>query len=68
MANSEQSTRDHRNEPTYWFAVLEIARERGDFHRAAVAKQELERLGVRISYEKPQHGRGATNAVAIDRL
>ena len=23
--------RDHRQEPTYWFAILEIARERGDF-------------------------------------
>ena len=43
-------SRDHRDEPTYWFAVLEIARGRGDFERAAEAKRELERLGVRVSY------------------
>ena len=51
--------RDHRQEPTYWFAILEIARERGDFARATEAKQELERLGVRVSYERPQSLRGA---------
>jgi len=46
-------TRDHRDEPTYWFAVLEIARERGDFERASEAQGELKRLGIRVSYEKP---------------
>ena len=43
--------RDHRQNPTFWFAVLEIARERGDFERAAEAKRELKRLGVSIVYE-----------------
>jgi hypothetical protein len=46
--------RDHRQEPTYWFAVLEIAREQGDFERAAEAKRELQRLGVHVSYERPE--------------
>jgi hypothetical protein len=45
--------RDHRNQPTYWFAVLEIAREQGDFDQAAEAKRELKLLGVCVSYEKP---------------
>ncbi|HTU22992.1 MAG TPA: hypothetical protein VMG10_33455 [Gemmataceae bacterium] len=43
---------DHRNEPTYWFAVLEIARARSDFERAAEAQQELKRLGVSVRYTR----------------
>ena len=51
--------RNHRDEPTYWFAVLEIARERGNFEEAAEAKQQLTRLGVCVNYERPlaQEGR-----------
>jgi len=45
----QPNNRDHRDEPTYWFAVLEIARERGDFEGAVKAKRQLLRLGVRIS-------------------
>lgn len=55
MASEE---RDHRDQPVYWFAVLEIARERGDFDRAAEAKRQLQRLGVCVSYQQPQ-GRAA---------
>jgi hypothetical protein len=54
-----QSTRDHRQEPTYWFAVLEIARERGDFQQAAAAKLELRRLGVSVSYQRRERPKGA---------
>jgi hypothetical protein len=43
---------DHRDQPVYWFVVLEQARERSDFESAANAKQELERLGVRVSYRR----------------
>ena len=43
--------RDYRDSATYWFAVLEIARERGDSDGAAEAEQE--RLGVRVSYGEP---------------
>ena len=43
--------------PVYWFVVLEQARASGDFERAAQAKRELERLGIRIHYGKrPQRG------------
>jgi hypothetical protein len=42
----------HLDQPTYWFAVLEIARERDDFEQAAEAKRNLERLGVHVSYER----------------
>lgn len=36
--------------PIHWFFVLEVARKRGDFERAAQAKRELERLRVRVHY------------------
>lgn len=49
---------DHQQEPTYWFAILEIARERGDFDQAAKAKRELQRLGVHVSYDVPQRAEG----------
>ena len=49
-------SRYHQNEPTYWFAVLKIARERGDFERANEAKHQLERLGICVSYQRPQKG------------
>lgn len=45
---------DHRNSPTYWFVVLEIARERSDFEQAAEAQRELKRLGVKVTYHRPQ--------------
>jgi hypothetical protein len=49
---------DHRDEPTYWFVVLEIARERGDFARAAEAQRQLERLGVSVRYGRPRQREG----------
>lgn len=36
---------------------MEMARQRGDFDRAAAAKRELERLGVRVSYRPPRERR-----------
>lgn len=50
--NATNST--YRDEPTYWFAVLEIAREKGDYEQAAEAKANLERLGVRVQYKRPK--------------
>lgn len=44
--------RDHRDEPTYWFALLEIAREKGDYEAAAEAVRQLKRLGVSVSYSR----------------
>ena len=51
------SPQDYRAEPTYWFAVLEIARERGDFEKAAHAKSQLGRLGVNVIYQRPEVGK-----------
>jgi len=50
-ANNTDS-RSYQAQPTYWFAVLEIARERGDFAEAAEAKQRLSELGVRVNYQR----------------
>jgi hypothetical protein len=56
---------DYRDQPTYWFALLEIARDVGDFEQAAEAQRQLKRLGVRVHYERripvPVAG-GATRA------
>jgi hypothetical protein len=39
-----------RDSTVYWFTILEVARERGDFVTAAQAQRELQRLGVRVRY------------------
>ncbi len=43
--------------PLYWFAKLEKAVEEGDHQTAAEAQRELARLGVRVSYGRPQRTR-----------
>ena len=48
---------DHTDQPVYWFTVLEIARERSDFEAAADAVRQLERLGVRVTFGKPDRRR-----------
>ncbi len=52
------SSRDHRDQPTYWFATLEIARERQDHDAAAEAIRELRRLGIRVRYSQPEPRQG----------
>jgi hypothetical protein len=47
--------------PVYWFALMEQSAERGDYERAAAAKKELRRLGVKVSYE-PRQRREAAHA------
>jgi hypothetical protein len=43
--------RDCRNEPSYWFIILEIARERDDAEGESEAYRNLLRLGVHVAYE-----------------
>jgi len=38
--------------PVTWFCVLERAREKHDFQRAAEAQRELVRLGVHVKYTR----------------
>lgn len=45
-----------RDSPTFWFVVLETARKQCNFHRAAQAQNELERLGVRVRYARQKRG------------
>ncbi len=54
----KKTSQGYRQEPTYWFAVLEIARAGGDFEQAAEAKRELQRLGVHVCYSDPQRAEG----------
>src|SRR5262245_48881611 len=59
---ARQQLPDHRDEPTYWFAVLEIARDQGDFETAAEAQQQLRRLGVWVRYQRPRKAEGGAHA------
>jgi len=54
MAKNDNAPRDCRDQPTYWFAVLDIARDRGDFGGAAEAQRQLQRLGVTVSFRARQ--------------
>jgi len=50
--SKKQSTRDPRDVPTAWFAVLETARLKGDLAREAEALRELRRLGVDVTFRE----------------
>jgi hypothetical protein len=45
---------DFRDEPLYWFLLLDRAVEEGDHAAAAAAQRELEQLGVRVRYGRPR--------------
>ena len=48
-----------RESPVAWFAALECAREEHDYHRAAYALRQLDRLGVQVKFRKrPKSARG----------
>jgi hypothetical protein len=47
MSNAKSNPLDS---PAAWFAVLDAARRRNDFERAAEAKRQLERLGVKVQF------------------
>jgi hypothetical protein len=52
---------DYNESPIVWFFVLEMARKRGNFERAANAQKELRRLGIEVRYRRPAATqRGAT--------
>lgn len=51
MSDNNSSFRD---EPSYWFVVLEIAQQRNEAEKAAEAKRELRRLGVCVCSYHPR--------------
>ncbi len=51
---SLESTTERLDWPLLWFARLEAAIERGDYHSAADAQHKLERLGVSVTYRGRQ--------------
>jgi hypothetical protein len=46
-----------REDPLVWLLLLERGRKTGDFELAARAKRELERLGIRVIYQRPRRKR-----------
>jgi hypothetical protein len=50
--DAKQTNRRAEDSPVVWFAVLERARQSNDFETAAKARQELERLGVKVKYTR----------------
>ena len=42
---------DFKDSPVVWFTTMEIEAGRGNFERAAEAKQQLERLGVFVRFK-----------------
>lgn len=49
-ATAVDDDRSAKEQPIYWFCLLEQAVEDGDFTAAAEAQRELARLGVRVHY------------------
>lgn len=43
--------------PVYWFVILQQAVDSHDFGAAAQAQRELEKLGVRVRYDRPRRRR-----------
>lgn len=41
-----------KNQPVYWFVLLDTAIARGEYEAAARAVRELRRLGVRVQYPR----------------
>jgi hypothetical protein len=56
MAAEHTATRDPRNVPTAWFALLERAREAGNIEREREALRELRRLGVNVEFAPSPNG------------
>lgn len=50
------TTRDPRDVPTAWFAVLERAIADGDREREREARSNLARLGVRVRFVRRPNG------------
>ena len=52
MGKKTYTESDFADSRVAWFVCLERAKADNDFERAAMAKRELERLGVKVLYRK----------------
>ena len=59
MAIDTKTSHRPEDSPTAWFCELERARQRQDLQRAAEAQRQLERLGVRVRYQRPRERKAA---------
>lgn len=48
-----QNSSDVRQQPIYWFVLLEEAVKSGDHTAAAKAQRHLAQMGVKVSYGRP---------------
>lgn len=62
MPDTSSTRPPEHEEPIYWFYLLEVAINNGDFEAAARAKAELEQLGVTVTYKRRQRGREVAHA------
>jgi hypothetical protein len=62
MTRATAETRHPTDWPLYWFSKLETAVEEGDHQAAAEAQRELARLGVRVSFGRPESVKVVANA------
>jgi hypothetical protein len=46
----------HKDEPVYWFGILEIAREQKNADAENEAVRHLQRLGIKIVYLPSESG------------
>jgi hypothetical protein len=58
--SQQEKDRPPEDSPVAWFAMLERARQTDDFEQATLARRELERLGVKVTYVRRR--KGAANA------
>jgi hypothetical protein len=62
MGKETYTKNDFADSRVAWFVCLERAKADNNFERAAMAKKELERLGVRVKYlRKRRASEGAGN-------
>ncbi|MCX5653724.1 MAG: hypothetical protein NTY65_03625 [Planctomycetota bacterium] len=60
---ADKAKQEAVDSPVAWFAVLERAKQTGDFAKAAHAVQELTRLGVSVKYRRRSRApKGAAHA------
>jgi len=58
MGKETYTERDFADSRVAWFVCLERAKADNNFEQAAMAKRELERLGVKVRYRKRAGQRG----------
>jgi hypothetical protein len=62
MAARDEIDAEVVDSPVYWFAILELAINHGNWEQAALAKRQLARLGVQVTHKRRPRGKEAKSA------